>query len=57
MPKHDGSVGLQMNSSNVCHQSWHQAAHPVCKQRDACCDNLDVYLKLGFDMSQLILQA
>ena len=33
------------------------AAHPVCKQRDACCDDLGVYLKLGLDMSQVILQA
>ncbi len=34
-----------------------KAAHPVCKQRDACYDDLDVYLKLGFDIRQLILQA
>jgi hypothetical protein len=34
-----------------------KAARPVCKQSDACCDDLDMYLKLGFDISQLILQA
>ena len=28
MPKHDGSVGLQVNSSNVCHQSQHQGSTP-----------------------------
>lgn len=31
-----------------------KAAQAVCTQRDACAD---MYLKLGLDMSQLILQA